>query len=139
VRIAKGGTSWRCRSRKRVIVPKTFRNGFLGETEFPERAKLNNHINDCMHFCISAPQHWGFKAPFQILICSATDPQRQPSLQCNLTEGDMFIANVLGLLRSWRRYNTSLRELNQLGDRELQDIGISRSDIPRIAWENAQR
>ena len=51
----------------------------------------------------------------------------------------MFIANVLGLLRSWRRYNVSLRELNQLGDRELQDIGISRSDIPRIAWENAQR
>jgi uncharacterized protein YjiS (DUF1127 family) len=54
-------------------------------------------------------------------------------------EGDMFIANVLGLLRSWRRYNASLRELNQLGDRELSDIGISRSDIPRIAWENAQR
>jgi uncharacterized protein YjiS (DUF1127 family) len=54
-------------------------------------------------------------------------------------EGDMLIANVLGLLRAWRRYNASLRELNQLGDRELSDIGISRSDIPRIAWENAQR
>jgi uncharacterized protein YjiS (DUF1127 family) len=63
------------------------------------------------------------------------------SLRCsaNLMEGDMLIANVLGLLRSWRRYNASLRELNQLGDRELSDIGISRSDIPRIAWENAQR
>jgi uncharacterized protein YjiS (DUF1127 family) len=61
------------------------------------------------------------------------------SLQRKQTEGDMFIANVLGVLRSWRRYNASLRELNQLGDRELSDIGISRSDIPRIAWENAQR
>jgi uncharacterized protein YjiS (DUF1127 family) len=61
------------------------------------------------------------------------------SLQRKQTEGDMFIANILGVLRSWRRYNASLRELNQLGDRELSDIGISRSDIPRIAWENAQR
>ena len=51
----------------------------------------------------------------------------------------MIIASVLELLRSWRRYNSSLRELNQLGDRELSDIGISRSDIPRVAWENAHR
>jgi uncharacterized protein YjiS (DUF1127 family) len=100
---------------------------------------FNNHLSELMHLSISAPQHCGFKAPFQTLISTATDPQRQPSLQCNLMEGDMLIANVLGLLRSWRRYNASLRELNQLGDRELSDIGISRSDIPRIAWENAQR
>ena len=64
----------------------------------------------------------------QLLYCSA-----------NETEGDMLIANFLDLLRSWRRYNSSLRELNQLGDRELADIGISRSDIPRVAWENSQR
>jgi uncharacterized protein YjiS (DUF1127 family) len=51
----------------------------------------------------------------------------------------MIIANVLELLRAWRRYNASLNELNQLGDRELSDIGISRSDIPRVAWENAHR
>jgi uncharacterized protein YjiS (DUF1127 family) len=51
----------------------------------------------------------------------------------------MIIANMLELLRAWRRYNSSLRELNQLGDRELSDIGISRSDIPRVAWENAHR
>ena len=29
-------------------------------------------------------------------------------------------------LRSWRRYNNSMRELNRLGDRELADIGVSR-------------
>lgn len=50
----------------------------------------------------------------------------------------MLLANVLRLLRSWRRFNTSLHELSGLGDRELADIGISRSDIPRIAWENSQ-
>ena len=43
------------------------------------------------------------------------------------------------MLIAWKRYNASLNELNQLGDRELADIGISRSDIPRIAWESANR
>ena len=50
----------------------------------------------------------------------------------------MVLSNIIELLRSWRRYNSSLRELNRLGDRELADIGISRSDIPRVAWENSQ-
>jgi uncharacterized protein YjiS (DUF1127 family) len=50
----------------------------------------------------------------------------------------MLVA-VLRFLESWRRYNASLRELSQLGDRELADIGISRSDIPRIAWDAADR
>jgi glutamate-1-semialdehyde 2,1-aminomutase len=31
------------------------------------------------------------------------------------------------------------RELNRLGDRELADIGITRGNIPRAAWENSER
>jgi uncharacterized protein YjiS (DUF1127 family) len=50
----------------------------------------------------------------------------------------MLVA-ILNFLRSWRRYNACLNELHQLGDRELADIGITRSDIPRVAWENANR
>ena len=50
----------------------------------------------------------------------------------------MLVA-ILNFLHSWRRYNASLRELSQLGDRELADIGITRSDIPRVAWEDANR
>jgi uncharacterized protein YjiS (DUF1127 family) len=50
----------------------------------------------------------------------------------------MLVA-ILNFLRAWRRYNASLKELYQLGDRELADIGITRSDIPRIAWDNAHR
>jgi uncharacterized protein YjiS (DUF1127 family) len=42
------------------------------------------------------------------------------------------------MVRVWRSYDRSLRELGRLGDRELADIGISRSDIQRIAWENAR-
>lgn len=44
---------------------------------------------------------------------------------------------IIRFLQAWKRYNSSMQELSRLGDRELADIGISRSDIPRIAWENA--
>ncbi|MEZ5889939.1 MAG: DUF1127 domain-containing protein [Xanthobacteraceae bacterium] len=40
------------------------------------------------------------------------------------------------MLRGWRRYEEYLRELNRLDDRELADIGITRCDIQRIAWES---
>ena len=58
--------------------------------------------------------------------------------QIERKESIMLLA-IVRFLRSWRRYNASLRELSQLGDRELADIGISRSDIPRIAWDQADR
>jgi uncharacterized protein YjiS (DUF1127 family) len=45
--------------------------------------------------------------------------------------------SILRFLQSWRRYNASLRELSHLDDRELADIGISRSDIPRVALDAA--
>jgi uncharacterized protein YjiS (DUF1127 family) len=51
----------------------------------------------------------------------------------------MFMfSNLVRMVRVWRNYDKSLRELSRLGDRELADIGISRSDIQRIAWENAR-
>ena len=50
----------------------------------------------------------------------------------------MFLTHLLGVIRQWRRYNDSLRELNRLGDRELADIGITRGDIPRVAWNSAE-
>jgi uncharacterized protein YjiS (DUF1127 family) len=51
----------------------------------------------------------------------------------------MFLAHFFRFLRQWRAYGSSLNELSRLGDRELADIGINRSDIPRIAWESAER
>jgi uncharacterized protein YjiS (DUF1127 family) len=50
----------------------------------------------------------------------------------------MFVA-IVRFLQAWKRYNQSLSELSRLGDRELADIGISRSDIARIAWDSAQK
>ncbi len=51
----------------------------------------------------------------------------------------MLLAQLIRFLRQWRNYNASLRELTSLDDRQLADIGISRSDIPRVAWESAER
>jgi uncharacterized protein YjiS (DUF1127 family) len=35
-------------------------------------------------------------------------------------------------LAAWRRYREAVRELSQLSDRELSDIGIRRGDIETI-------
>jgi uncharacterized protein YjiS (DUF1127 family) len=35
-------------------------------------------------------------------------------------------------LAAWRRYRDAVRELSQLSDRELDDIGIRRGDIEFI-------
>ena len=51
----------------------------------------------------------------------------------------MFLNHIVSIYRQWRHYNKSLSELNRLGDRELADIGLSRSDIPRVAWESSER
>ena len=53
-------------------------------------------------------------------------------------ENQMF-ASIVRFLHAWRRYNRNLNELSRLGDRELADIGISRSDIPRVAMTAAER
>ena len=50
----------------------------------------------------------------------------------------MFLS-IVRFIQSWKDYNSALRELNLLSDRELADVGISRSDIPRVAWEQATR
>ncbi len=53
--------------------------------------------------------------------------------------GTTMLMAIVRFLQAWKRYNKSLRELSRLGDRELADIGISRSDIPSVAWEAATR
>jgi uncharacterized protein YjiS (DUF1127 family) len=35
-------------------------------------------------------------------------------------------------LAAWRRYRDAVRELSQLSDRELEDIGIRRGDIEYV-------
>jgi uncharacterized protein YjiS (DUF1127 family) len=49
-----------------------------------------------------------------------------------------MLLTIIQFIRSWKRYNASLRELGTLSDRELADIGIARSDISRVAWDTAR-
>ena len=44
-----------------------------------------------------------------------------------------LVNNFLQKLRNYGQYRRSLKELNQLTDRELNDIGIGRGDIHRVA------
>jgi uncharacterized protein YjiS (DUF1127 family) len=47
----------------------------------------------------------------------------------------MFTA-LMRRLQAWKRHEEVRRELSHLTDRELADIGITRSDIERIAAED---
>ncbi|MCX7348941.1 MAG: DUF1127 domain-containing protein [Alphaproteobacteria bacterium] len=40
---------------------------------------------------------------------------------------------------TWKRYSRTVQELESLTSRELADLGISRSDIPRLAREAARQ
>jgi uncharacterized protein YjiS (DUF1127 family) len=49
-----------------------------------------------------------------------------------------MLSSIARYFHVWKRYGTAMQELSQLSDRELSDIGITRSDIPRVAWEQAR-
>jgi uncharacterized protein YjiS (DUF1127 family) len=46
-----------------------------------------------------------------------------------------MVIHVIRFLRSWRLCSDVLRDLTRKSDSELQEMGISRADIPRIALE----
>lgn len=50
-------------------------------------------------------------------------------------EGEGLFARIGRSYADWRDYNRTLDELARLSDRELDDLGISRYDLPRIARE----
>jgi len=41
--------------------------------------------------------------------------------------------NLIRNYRSWRRYRATVNELSRLSNRELDDLGITRSDILTVA------
>ncbi|UVF22675.1 DUF1127 domain-containing protein (plasmid) [Microvirga terrae] len=49
----------------------------------------------------------------------------------------MFIAFIMAKISAYLHYRQVIRELMQLSDRELDDIGISRNDIDGIARQSA--
>jgi uncharacterized protein YjiS (DUF1127 family) len=49
----------------------------------------------------------------------------------------MLVTYILSQIRAYLRYRETVRELSQLGDRELSDLGIVRYDIPKVARTSA--
>jgi uncharacterized protein YjiS (DUF1127 family) len=51
----------------------------------------------------------------------------------NLNEPKRREMNLIRNYRNWREYRSTVSELNRLSNRELSDLGITRSDIPVVA------
>jgi uncharacterized protein YjiS (DUF1127 family) len=51
----------------------------------------------------------------------------------------MTLKTISEKLAAWRRYREAVRELSQLSDRELSDIGIRRGDIDHIVRESVMK
>ena len=47
-----------------------------------------------------------------------------------------MIKTLTSKLVSWRRFRESVRELSRLSDRELNDLGIGRSDIVTVVKQS---
>ena len=47
--------------------------------------------------------------------------------------------NVARSFNAWRKYRQTIAELGRMSSRELQDIGINRSDIRAVARAPAAR
>lgn len=41
--------------------------------------------------------------------------------------------NIRKSFREWRQYRTTVTELSRMSDRELNDLGITRGDIPFVS------
>ena len=82
-----------------------------------------------MHKRIAAMQHQRFKSASRAPIF-ASYPKRQELKTKDETRNTM---NLIRNYRNWRRYRETVSELNRLTTRELNDLGISRSDIPYVA------
>jgi uncharacterized protein YjiS (DUF1127 family) len=66
-----------------------------------------------------------------LYICFNDEASLQ-GLNRNLRRLPMLLS-LIRMIRAFRDYQRNVSELAQLSDRELADIGLDRSDIPRVA------
>ncbi len=50
----------------------------------------------------------------------------------------MSLKSITARVSAWRRYRNAVRELEQLTDRELNDLGIARYNIDSVARLSAR-
>ena len=74
--------------------------------------------------------------PYMPVIENTAAPGWQPLLQARRKGMNM---NVAHSFNNWRKYRRTVSELGRMSNHRLSDIGIERSDIPRIAREALAR
>jgi uncharacterized protein YjiS (DUF1127 family) len=62
----------------------------------------------------------------------SNDEASLQGLNRNCKETTMLLS-LIRMIQAFRDYQRNVSELSQLSDRELADIGLDRSDIPRVA------
>jgi uncharacterized protein YjiS (DUF1127 family) len=73
-----------------------------------------------------------------ILICCIATDQGLPVTATGQQLGfSMFVSFILSKIRAYNLYRQTVRELTQLSDRELDDLGVARFDIARVARDGA--
>ena len=85
-----------------------------------------------MHFtpsCIAALELLQRDIPSYIHF---NDEASLQELNRNCKETTMLLS-LIRMIQAFRDYQRNVSELSQLSDRELADIGLDRSDIPRVA------
>jgi uncharacterized protein YjiS (DUF1127 family) len=86
------------------------------------------------------PCYFGLAALHQFYCAAVKQPHIFAVIPANAGERTKpMLSPVIRFFQSWKRYGLAVQELSQLSDRELADIGITRSDIPRIAWEQSHQ
>ena len=80
-------------------------------------------------------------AAFRLLHCDMDlyicldDSVGTQKLNQDFKETTMLLS-LIRMIQAFRDYQRNVAELSQLSDRELADIGLDRSDIPRVAAGN---
>jgi uncharacterized protein YjiS (DUF1127 family) len=80
-------------------------------------------------------------ATYELLQCNISlyihfnDEVHLQELNQKYKETTMLLS-LIRMIQAFRDYQRNVSELSQLSDRELADIGLDRSDIPRVAAGN---
>jgi uncharacterized protein YjiS (DUF1127 family) len=80
-------------------------------------------------------------ATYELLQCNISlyihfnDEAHLQELNQKYKETTMLLS-LIRMIQAFRDYQRNVSELSQLSDRELADIGLDRSDIPRVAAGN---
>ena len=51
----------------------------------------------------------------------------------------MLLASIIDLFRRYARYRSQLSSIEELDERTLRDIGISRGELATAAWRRSAR